>query len=586
MKKFVALSAVAAMAIMANAATEAEEIAKLKEELSTLKETVKEIKIHDAADNVKFSIDFRAGLDNINYETAEGKSFGNGNLMTNRLQLGMAAQPAENLTFNGLLSYNKAYGAAPSNNNTGMPQRGYGYDTFDWVINENLTDNTLKVKEASFFYYGDMGVPYTVSVGRRPSTDGMLANHREGASRGKSPLGHSINVEYDGASFLLKDLTDFGTSFKICAGRGLTNARSRFNMDGGLSSYGDYSEDASTIDSVDMYGIIFVPYDDGQYKVSFMGYQATNLPGFLMTDVDNFYGADNEANTGMVAIDWYGANGVADGSSTTAQMGYQFNSAGTLQMRSLGEFAGQVLSFEANGIGDGWSDFLDNTTFFASYARSTTTPNKDYSVVNMDQFMGFMGSTPFEAAVGMYMQGGMTQAAAATQVIADLDGVDGSTPDGAISVDEFEAGLGSSLQSSAQSSAVDSGMLGSSDNETGSSIWVGLTIPAMFTEDGRIGLEYNKGDKYWRSFTYGEDTMIGSKLAARGSAFEAYYNQPLVDQYLTMQLRYTAITYEYTGSQGFFGDEGTPMSMDDAKDMNMDPIEKATDIRFSITYNY
>ena len=80
--------------------------------------------------------------------------------------------------------------------------------------------------------------------------------------------------------------------------------------------------------------------------------------------------------------------------------------------------------------------------------------------------------------------------------------------------------------------------------------------------------------------------MIGSKLAARGTAFEAYYNQPLIEDILKMQLRYTSIKYDYTGSQGFFGDEGAPIKIDDAKDVGMDPIESATDLRFSITYNY
>jgi hypothetical protein len=53
-----------------------------------------------------------------------------------------------------------------------------------------------------------------------------------------------------------------------------------------------------------------------------------------------------------------------------------------------------------------------------------------------------------------------------------------------------------------------------------------------------------------------------------------------------MQIRYTTINYEYTGSQGFFGADGMPLKIDDAQAMGMDPIEKATDIRFAITYNY
>ena len=46
--------------------------------------------------------------------------------------------------------------------------------------------------------------------------------------------------------------------------------------------------------------------------------------------------------------------------------------------------------------------------------------------------------------------------------------------------------------------------------------------------------------------------MIGSKLAARGDAWEANWTYQINDA-LSMQLRYVNIDYEYTGSNGFFG---------------------------------
>jgi hypothetical protein len=160
----------------------------------------------------------------------------------------------------------------------------------------------------------------------------------------------------------------------------------------------------------------------------------------------------------------------------------------------------------ANGIGNGWSNFLDNTTAFVSYAFTKTQPN----------------------------------------------------------------GLG---------------MLGSTDAKFGSSWWAGVQMPAVFTKDGKIGLEYNQGSKYWRSVTYGEDTMIGSKLAARGKAWEGYYTQPLTKN-LDMQLRYTHISYDYTGSNGFFGAEGTPYTMDEATANGMNVVKSASDARAYIRYRY
>jgi hypothetical protein len=58
--------------------------------------------------------------------------------------------------------------------------------------------------------------------------------------------------------------------------------------------------------------------------------------------------------------------------------------------------------------------------------------------------------------------------------------------------------------------------------------------------------------------TYGEDTAIGSKIAARGTALEVYYNKPLTKA-LSTSIRFVKIDYDYTGSNGFFGDYGTPM---------------------------
>ncbi len=72
------------------------------------------------------------------------------------------------------------------------------------------------------------------------------------------------------------------------------------------------------------------------------------------------------------------------------------------------------------------------------------------------------------------------------------------------------------------------GMLGSVDSETGNSFWIGINAPCPISpDDSRIGIEWNKGSKYWRSMTYGEDTYAGSKIATRGTAWEIYRNQKI-----------------------------------------------------------
>ena len=489
MKRLIALSAVAALAT-AGFASEAD----LQQQIDKLKEQVSQVKAQSANDNIKFGVDYRTSYDYISYKTASGKEYTNDALLSNRLWLNMGYAPSDRVVFIGQLSYNKAFGATPpgDSTSTGFPQRGFGFDGFDWVVNENLSDNSLKVREAYWLYIDNTGlIPWTASVGRRPATNGFLVNLRDD-DKAKSPLGHVINMEFDGASFKfgLDKMTDInGMYFKVCLGRGLTNANARFTQSGL-----DYAKDGNNLsDNVDMAGFIFVPYSDGQYTVETTYYRGFNVPGVYGSNVD-----------------------MADPSATT----YNF--------ASVGDQDGAAISIMADGVGEGISDFLDETILFASFAWSQTNPDTDtgltYNLSNHPTY-----------------------------------------PDGTYPY---------------------AGMLGSTEKESGTSIWVGAQIPAMITEDGRFGIEYNQGSKYWRPFTYGEDTMIGSKLAARGTAYEAYYTQPLATG-LSMQVRATYIDYDYTGSQGFFAQGGTPVKVEDAAAAGFgDAVDKATDIRAYIRYRF
>ena len=231
-----------------------------------------------------------------------------------------------------------------------------------------------------------------------------------------------------------------------------------------------YSEDGDT-PNMDLAGLIFQVYDNGQYKVMANAFKGWNMMDINMLSATSFKFAD------------------------------------------VGDLTGGALSLQVNGIGDGISDFLDDSIFFVSYAFSKTDPNNSV-----------LGTTS-SSAVG--------------------------------------------------------GMLGSTDSETGSSIYTGIQIPSFF-EGHRLGLEYNHGSKYWRSFTYGEDTLVGSKLAARGDAYEIYYTLPLVGKNLTAQLSYLYIDYDYTGSDTFFGWTGTPQDVNKATGA----VQSAQNVRASLRYRY
>jgi len=444
MKKIAALSLVAAT--MAFAST-ADDIADLQKQIDKLKAKQSKINAQSANDNIKWGVDLRTAVDNINYDMANGNSYGNNSLMSLRLWLNMAYAADEQNIFKGQLSMNKAFGAdfGDMANN-----RAFGMGSmFDWTGNEALSNNALKVRQAYWLYLGDnafgQGMNWSFSIGRRPSTNGFLANLSQDDPAG-SPLGHIINVEFDGLSSKL-DLSGptgvNGMSIKICLGQGSTNAVPMFDM-AGKPQYADIQTD---LEDIKLGGLIFEPYNDGQFIVKATWFRAFDLPGM-----------DMDMETG-------------------APLGF----------KQYGDMDGAALSVLVDGVTD--DGYGSDVKLFGSYAWSKTDP---------------------------------------------------------------DAGKA---------------MLGSPESQTGSSYWLGAYLPAgEGAEYGTLGMEYNHGSQYWRPFTYAEDTMIGSKMAARGDAWELNYTYQITKA-LSLQARYVNIDYDYTGSNGFFGNtSGAAMKIDDVKE--------------------
>ena len=465
-------------------------IEKIEKKLDTVSKTATTAKTQSANDNLKWDVDFRTQADNIQYKLADGTKEKNNALLTNRLWLGAKYKADDNSSFFGKLSYNKAFGdtADHSQSNTNP-----GYANFDWVTNENATDNTVKVKEAYWLYNKEKlfgaDVPWGASVGRRPSTDGLPTNIKNDQKE-NSPLSHVVDVEFDGFSikFDTQAVTGLtGSWFKICGGRGLTNATPRFDMSGT-----PYAEDDSKNVDVDMLGFIAVPYDNGQYSVHFNYAKAWNLIGFDQGSLDTFRDA-------------YAAYNPAYGGVMNATTAYNLQMA-TPSFKDVGDIQFATILFKTEGIGNGISNYLDKTVAFASFAGSKTDPNA-------------------------------------------------------------------------------LGMLGSPDSEIGTSVWLGVNAPCPILPDSaKIGFEWNKGSKYWRSMTYGEDTYAGSKIATRGQAWEVYRTQKLTEA-LSFGVSYVLMQYDYTGSNSFFGADGTPYKIGSAEAGDK-AVEEAQDVRVYMRYKF
>jgi len=492
MKKIIALSVVTAMLTLgANAnddvtkqevesakyisnAELAVELKKVQKDLKKANKKIKKldkklniVKAHDAFDNIKWSIDFRNSIDNINYKYNNysfkgndwsGTEASNDSLLTSRLYLNMKSKPMDKLTFYGQMAMYGTWGGCHLSHDATLK---------DWSESSKATDAIFRVRQAFINWadtIGEDGIPYSLSVGRRQSTDGFLANHRENYDKPLSPLAHVTNMEVNGvmAQLNLERYVLPGTFIKFVYGRAHTGGIDTLNDLVGYQPYAQ--EDVDINENVDFFVVLGSLYNDGQYNLMFENAMIIDTKG---------------ARTGTPA----GA-ALPDGSANKSL------DAGTANLTAL--------SLQVDGIGDEINDFLDNTTAFASIAMTNYDPDSGHQ------------------------------------------------------------------------------LLGSTESERGTGYWLGATIPDMITEEGKFGFEYNHGSQYWTPITWAEDTAIGSKVAVRGDAYEAYWNFNLFGvKNLASQIRYTHIQHDYTPSIRCAG-WVTPKAVD---------IE-ADDIRFFVRYSY
>ena len=104
---------------------------------------------------------------------------------------------------------------------------------------------------------------------------------------------------------------------------------------------------------------------------------------------------------------------------------------------------------------------------------------------------------------------------------------------------------------------------GELEKRTGYSIYAGAIFPMPF--DARLGLEYNWGSRYWFNFSGAEDSLVDSKLAARGQVWEGYYIQPIFSDNFFVKLGARYYDYKYTGSGSPLGE---PVPISDANALN------------------
>jgi len=102
---------------------------------------------------------------------------------------------------------------------------------------------------------------------------------------------------------------------------------------------------------------------------------------------------------------------------------------------------------------------------------------------------------------------------------------------------------------------------GTSDfhEKTGYAFYAGLRAPVTKLRS-KIGLEYNYGSKNWVTLTPASDDLISSKLATRGSVYEAYWIWDIPGKHLSkyaktfIRVGYQYYDFEYSGSGLWLGE--------------------------------
>ena len=472
--------------------------------IDELDERLNQAELHTATDKISFGVDFRVRADSIHYEDSlvapasliagfftpvasgglngatlaqiQGAMAGmqgvgadkfdvtNDIMFTNRIRLNMKAKVNKHLTFAGRLASYKVWG-----DSTGVM---YNHGSMNQVTMDGNTSSlphgdSLVVERAYFNLHDQIGeVPFNLSLGRRPSTEGPPLEYRNYSLEGGSPLANVINWQFDGGSltFNLEDLTDIpGAEFKMCYGVG-------FEGDWG-NSYAMINQ--PDVDDVHLAGFIVTPYNDDVTSIVLNYAHAWDI-------TDGF--------TGLTVMPFTVSKEDRDGDGTPE---YWFS-------QNEGGFSSRIQPYTS--IGD-WDTA---------------------SLIVRTQI----------ADIDMFVSGALSH-----------------TDPSRVSKNPYYEMMGQGLLSSN----------GNLESHTGYAFWAGALFPMPL--DGRLGLEYNWGSKYWFPFTGAEDTLIASKAAARGSVIEAYYIQPIYDDNFFLQLGGQYYNYRYTGSGNPLG---KPVKISDA----------------------
>ncbi len=231
-----------------------------------------------------------------NFQTPAYKP-SNDTLYTNRLGLDLHAKATQDVTVNVRLLMYKTFGSDNDSAVTGSGGTPFFADrvgVFDGTIGHVPSSDFLGVDRAYATWANIAGEPVWISVGRRPSTNGVPSNLRLNNERPGNGGTPSLLVDYAFDGMTLGWAPDIdalpGAYAKICYGRG---------FEAGISQ-----PVGNTLRDTDMLGVAVIPVDTDPLRIHLQWNHGYNIFDFPV--MNNTYFGNTAPAVQLGDIDWFG----------------------------------------------------------------------------------------------------------------------------------------------------------------------------------------------------------------------------------------------------------------------------------------
>jgi len=119
------------------------------------------------------------------------------------------------------------------------------------------------------------------------------------------------------------------------------------------------------------------------------------------------------------------------------------------------------------------------------------------------------------------------------------------------------------------------------EEQTGKMVYAGARY-SFDNEKTKVGLEYNKGNKYWFNFSHGADDLVAPKTGTLGEVWEAYVTHRVNKRFI-LKLDYMHYAYDYSGSGWHLG---APKELDTTPILGYQTFSKVDQITLSSTVRF